>query len=1002
MKKLYYAHYPALQACFVRFVREHRASPLDKWLVVTASSWMAQSLQTCLAREQGTLANIHFVTGSSLVSQLDSEAPGQTLPLLPQNHVRDFLIEQILCTPGLERYPLSVGLVQAVKSALRDLEDSLADPAVLEEHWHSMPDFVLEQDGGRFEWLIKVYRAYCEQENRLPGYRSYQQAFERALNQVEKSPYLRSFSHILIYGFYDMPGRQWELLSRVRNAYPVTVFAPYAKHPAYQFAQKFFETNWMGVPGAENVNVPFTGALGRSADYLFSAGGSSPNVQVQITSVPDINGSVFYAAKEILKLISRGTATQDIAVIVRTLTPYQDEIRRVFKNNCLPLDASFTYPFTHYALGNFILNLLNLTANGFARENVLAIFSSPYFKNKDKVAWCRLVRKSAVQRDLTQWDDLLDVTHNMTSSLKQWLFQTAQTLQTFETVQSWETGTAKIWEFLQTQVDVTCLQGKDTEIFDAVQETLAQMKGYQAIRKQSRKGELLRQTVEALNELAFNEAESIRGGITVTDAIRARGLSFKYVFLLGLNDREFPLITPEDPILRDYYRVVLRDTLGYWINPSLDRGEEEKLLFYNAVTTAQNYLYVTYARYEADGKPAIPSVYMAELARVCELNLQAADAPRISGRTAERLSACELSFLTPQELSYQIVLRPQSVENFRQAGLLDEAKLRSLTAARALVTLGELGAYDGVISNASAIFKRQNARGFSPSALEELGQCPLKYFFNRVLHLAEPEEPASRYELAADTRGTLYHQVLQDFYQTLYQKKLTHNLFDEAAAYYLAESFDKFYNISSYKNFGIYPVVWELILENLKRTLTDFVQQDLKNLGMFTPTFFEQEVSPVSIPDLPFKLRGIIDRIDVNAKSKQFYVADYKSTRKSTRLTEDVFTQLILQPFVYVLLAPTVQELADYTSAGSCLLTIAKYKKTELSTQDFADIYKRVCALLVQLACLIQNGTFFMRPSDKCRYCPYGLLCRKDAFKSLLRARKSKPFVQLEEVRHAA
>ncbi len=1002
MKKLYYAHYPALQACFVRFVREHRADPLDKWLVVSASSWMAQSLQTCLAREQGTLANIHFVTASSLVSRLDSEVPGQTLPLLPQNHVRDFLIEQILCTPGLERYPLSVGLVQTVKSALRDLADSLADPAVLEEHWHSMPDFVLEQDGGRFEWLIKVYKAYCEKENQLPGYRSYQQAFERALNQVEKSSYLRSFSHILIYGFYDMPGRQWELLSRVRGAYPVTVFAPYAKHPAYQFAQKFFETNWMSVPGAENAEVPFTGALGRSAQYLFSTGGSAPNTQVQITSVPDISGSVFYAAKEILKLISKGAATRDIAVIVRTLAPYQEEIRRVFKNNCLPLDASFSYPFTHYALGNFILNLLNLAANGFVREKVLAIFSSPYFKNKDKAAWSRLVRKSAVQRDLSQWDDLLDDTHSVTPALKQWLFQTAQTLQSFEAIQSWETGIAKIWEFLQTQMDVTCLQGKDTEILDAVQETLAQMKEYQAIRKKSREGELLRQTVEALNELSFNEVESIRGGITVTDALRARGLSFKYVFLLGLNDREFPLITPEDPILRDYYRVLLRDTLGYWINPSLDRGEEEKLLFYNAVTTAQNYLYVTYARYEADEKPAIPSVYVAELARVCELNLQAADAPRVSGRMGERLSACETSFLTPQELSYQMVLRPQSVENFRQAGLLDAAKLRSLTSARALVTLGELGPYDGVLSNASALFKRQNTRGFSPSALEELGQCPLKYFFNRVLYLGQPEEPASRCELAANTQGTLYHQVLQDFYQTLYQKKLTHNLFDEAAAHYLAESFDKFYNISSYKNFGIYPVVWELILENLKHTLTAFVQQDLKNLGTFTPTFFEQEVSSDLGPELPLKLRGIIDRIDVNTNSKQFYVVDYKSTRKSTRLTEDIFTQLILQPFVYVLLAHTIQELVDYTSAGSCLLTIAKYKKTELSTQDFGNIYKRVCALLVQLARQIQNGIFFMNPSDKCRYCPYGLLCRKDAFKPLLRARKSKPFAKLEEVRRAA
>ncbi len=194
--KLYYAHYPALENRFARLVQETRTNPVDKWLVVCASSFIAQRLQTRLAGELGALANLYFITGSVLVSQLDQEAPGDTLPLLPQDHVRDFLIKEILSEPGLKRYTLSHGFVQAVKSSLRDLSDSLADPAVLEEHLLSMPDYVLEQDGGRFEWLVHVYKRYLERENSIPGYRSYQTAFERALNQVETSTYLHSFSPV--------------------------------------------------------------------------------------------------------------------------------------------------------------------------------------------------------------------------------------------------------------------------------------------------------------------------------------------------------------------------------------------------------------------------------------------------------------------------------------------------------------------------------------------------------------------------------------------------------------------------------------------------------------------------------------------------------------------------------------------------------------------------------------------------------------------------------------
>ncbi len=998
--QLYYAHYPALEDSFMHFVRTHRPSPTAKWGVICASSWLAQRLQARLAHELGAVANIHFMTLGSLIGRLDSEAPGTHLPLLPQNHVRDYLIKELLATPGLDLYPLSRGFVQAVKSALRDMEDSLVTPDVLEEHLQSMPDFVLEQDGGRFAWLVRLYKQYVEKTNAVPGYRSYQTMFEGALNQVEKSGYLKSFSQLLIYGFYDMTGRQWELLSRVRAHYPGAVFVPYEKHPAYSFAQKFFESNWLSSPGAKDVNTPPSGALGDSTKYLFASGGSAPNKQVQIVSVPDGNGAVFYTAKEILKELSRGTRPADIAVLVRTLEPYQDEIRRVFQANCLPLDASFTYPFSKYALGNFCLNLLGLAANGFSRENILAVFSSPYFNQPDKAVWRRLVQKSAVKRDLAQWQGLLPADNPATPAVQAWIAQTARTLTQLSKPQAWQAGAAALWEFLHAQTDTTAFQGKDAEVFQTVQETLAQLAMYAAVRPASQEGELLKEAANALSTLTFNEVESIRGGITVTDALRARGLRFKTVFILGLNDKEFPLITAEDPILRDYYRHQLRDTLGYWINASLDRGDEEKLLFYNALTCARENLHVCYARYGQDAKPAVPSVYVAELARVCELNLQADNAPRISGRLSERLANCPAEFLTPKEVSYQIVLSTRPVENYRRAGLLTPPKERSLAAARALAGIGTLNEYDGIITGGPEIFARENARGFSPSALQEVGACPLKYFFNRALHLGEPDEPASRHELPADKRGSAYHEILHDFYETLLHQNLTHHLFEAGVATYMEQSISKFYTPKSYEVFGIYPVVWEMILENIREKLTAFAVQDVKQLGTFTPSIFEQDVAAQLGADLPIKLRGIIDRVDVDTSAHTFYVVDYKSTRKgSGKLAQDFFTQLILQPFMYLLLAPTLAQLKNYRLAGACLLAISPYKKSELTDHEFEAMHAKACAFLTRLTDLIKHGTFFMNPSVLCTYCPYGLLCRKDAFKPLLRVRKSAQLRALEEAR---
>lgn len=998
--KLYYAHYPALQSRFIRFVRENRTSPVDKWLVVCASSFLSQHLQARLAGELGAIANIHFITAGALMNQLDRQAPGDTLALLPQDHVRDFLIKEILKEPGLNRYALSRGFVQAVKSSLRDLADSLADPAVLEEHLLSMPDYVLEQDGGRFEWLVHVYKRYLERENSLPGYRSYQTAFERALSQVETSAYLQSFSHIIVYGFYDMSGRQLELIDRVKSCYPVTAFAPYEKHPAYVFAKKFFETNWLSAPGAEDVNVPTPMAIGKSASHLFAGSGSAAGTHVEIVSAPDVKGSVFYIVKEICKRIQAGERTADIAILARDVAPYQEELRRACRANCLPLNASFVYPLYKYALGTFCLNLLELGASGFSREKVLAVFSSPYFKEAHKAAWRRLVTRSLVNRDISQWNDLLPQTSGFEQGVLSWINTANAVLEKLARPQLWEEGVKVALNFLAAYVDETSFEGKDAEIYQKIKETILKINSYSAVRKQCEPGELVQEITQALASLTFNEVEAVQGGITVTDAIRARGLSFKTVFLLGLNDQEFPLVTPEDPILRDYYRYHLRDTLGYWINASLDRADEEKLLFYNAVTCATEHLHALYHRYDSEGKPGVPSVYVAELARACELNLQAADSPRVSGRVLERLRACDTFCLTPKEFSYRLILSADPLKEYRAAGLLTDGKKRALTVAQTVGKTETLGAYDGMIASGEKLFSRENKRGFSPSALQELGACPMKYFFNRALRLGEPEEPASREGLAPNQQGTAYHEILREFYQTLVEQRALHDLFDVGLVEHMQQIIAHHYAANSYRLFGIYPVVWEIILENIRQKLSDFAVQDVKELGDFVPQYFEQEIVTQPSSNLPISLRGFIDRLDVNEKTKQFRIADYKSTRKGTaNLAKDFFTRLVFQPIMYILMVQQNARWKKYQTAGSCLLSIDPYSKRDLSADQYAAIKDRATGFLIRLTDLVKTGTLFMCPGEICMYCPYHLLCRKDAFKPLLRAQKSAQRAALEEAR---
>ncbi len=1002
--ELFYAHYPSLEKSFVRFVRARRKNPLEPWLMVCASSFLARRLAGVLARENGAVANIHFITGSSLLRTLDAEH-GPALPEFPQDNLRDFLLKDILTEPGLNRYPVSRGFVQALKASLRDMADSLADPDVLEEHLGATPDPVLSQEAERFGWFVRVYRRFNEREGQIPGYRPYREIFERALNGVESSAFLQGFKQIVFYGFYDMPGRQLELIGRIQTAYPTAVFAPYKKHPAYRFAQKFFETNWLGSsPSASDEDGQDFGALGPGGAFVFAPQGAVSAPGVNIVSAADPRGEVFFAAKEILRLTEKeGYQFGDIALIARACAPYQDEVRRRFKQNCIPLDASFSYPLHKFPLGVFCLNLFSLAARGFDRDTVLAVLSSPYFKPEQKYKWRRLALASLASRDLSQWRDLLPQTKDFDPVFLTWLENCQSRLDALNAPRAWADVSALALSFLAENTDESAFRGKDAEIYRAVCDKIVSLQKYAAVRLQSRAGETVEELIDALYSLSFNEAESVCGGVTFTDAVRARGLQFKAVFLLGMNEKSFPQIVPEDPVFRDRYRYLLRDVLGYWINQKLERVDEERLLFFAAATAAREKLYALYSRTGVDGKEAVPSVYLAELARAARVNWSPEETPRVSGRISEQIASISPEFLTPKELSFSIILQPESArENYRQAGLLTAEKESSLSASAALSQTGAPHAFDGFVTSGSEIFSRANdGAGFSPSALQELASCPMKYFFDKGLNLEDKDDAMSRRELSPDKRGTVYHEILQDFYTELYRLGLTHEVFDSAAVEYLNRAVLGRYTGASYKEFGIYPVVWDLILQDIRTRLALFVTEDLKNLGPFTPSYFEKEFARLEVPGLPFKLRGVIDRVDVDAEHKTFVVADYKSSKKGTKnLAADFFTHLIFQPFLYVLAAEKLPSLAGFSSAGSCLLSInPSYIRRDLEPSAFEELRPRAEKFLTLLAQYVKQGSFFLNPSELCDYCPYAAICRRDSFACLMRARKSEQSRRLQEAR---
>ena len=236
------------------------------------------------------------------------------------------------------------------------------------------------------------------------------------------------------------------------------------------------------------------------------------------------------------------------------------------------------------------------------------------------------------------------------------------------------------------------------------------------------------------------------------------------------------------------------------------------------------------------------------------------------------------------------------------------------------------------------------------------------------------------------------------FYSYLYEHHLTDSLFDSGAVKYIEQIVENECPKDGYRVCGIYPLMWELTIENIRQQLTDFVTEDLKELGTFIPSRFEKEVSLEPTEKMPFRLNGRIDRIDLDDTNHTFRIVDYKSSKKdheTKNLVSDLFRYLTFQPFLYLFIALYLEDLKKYTPAESVLLAInPKYNKRTLTHEQFETISTQACTFFNYLTDLIKNGTFFIYQSDKktdniCKYCPYSSICRKDSFNTLLRARKS-------------
>ena len=965
----------------------------EKTLVVAPSGRLLERLERALLERRGCVANVELRTFMGLASLLAAELPGGR-PFLGDPAYYDFALKTVLQERGELSLTAARGCVSAVRSAVRDAADACIDPALILQNLEG-GEFRKKSEAERVSWLLRLQASYLERLEQLPVMPHYS-LFRTAAAQAVDSPSLREYDSVVFYGFYDLTGLQYELLRAVsKAARQASLYFPLLKHPAYDFAKRFYESNIAGLSSETQwLEEDWKGcAIGGAAQALFNPGGANgASVRDDSFSVATASGradELWFAAKEILRLVeNEGYAWQDICVTARSFEPYLPQLRQVFLEQRVPVADRISLPLAAHPLSRWALALLTAEESGFSAERLREIISSPYFcRSGESAAWLRVSaglgtvsgaeKICAALRAFSGGDETLK---NAALSLADWMQKLRGQLLSLSAPGQWTSLCDGALAVLDGQLDAQAVSSEDAAALEEFKNCVESLRRLADLRPAAEK-EFLEELCARFGSAGLKIGPRAENGIRLLDAMAVRGHSFRAVIMLGLNEKIFPRVVREDPILRDEHRRFLRDAGGFWIMPKLEGYEEERLLFHMLAASARQRLVCVCCRSDEEGKAAVPSLYLEELCAAAGFSLR--DAKRVRSvprRFADKIALCDSASLSESEISTALsLLGPQ--EGYAGAGLETEFFSWCRQKAQTLGSGVKASAYDGLCGPLSGFSEGVDERGFSPSALESLLGCPMQYFLHYALGLDSPGSPLDPGGLAADIKGRLYHEALRGLYE-----HMAHIGGDCSAAE--ARGFlGRYFNSALHGAYGLYPLVWKSLAADMTERILKLLEADKLSRGNYRPAFFERAGEAQS--RCGFQVHGRMDRIDVNEAENAVRVVDYKTSieNRPSKPEKLISSGKIFQPFIYLELANALFAKENLKAREAVFIGLQDDpgKDGALPVQaftaaDFEVSAQEVCRVAQVLAGLVRKGEFFIQPDlgemKRCSWCAYGGVCR--------------------------
>ncbi len=771
--------------------------------------------------------------------------------------------------------------------------------------------------------------------------------------------------------------------------------------------------------------------------------------------------------REIVSLVrDKGMRYRDISVIARDAEQYKSIVERIFPIYDIPVFVDRKLPLSGHSITLLVMGLLDIAVSGFTYENIFNYIKSPFspltFDEADELEnYCLAtgIRPYSWGKPFVSRYGAYNPENGSTAGRL-----TEEKLIYINTLrEKVYTPLSKLIENLKKKSTVKELS---LYLFDFFTEIKLKEKIRKSAIELEENGENLYalQTVQVYNVLIeiFNDICNVLGEkiltlkefrttvfaglqsveigtipssndcVTVGSIDRIKGHGAKVVFLVGTNSGVFPLAPTESGLFSDEDKKAL-EKLGIEMPPTLsEQAQNEQLLVYDALTCANEKLYISYPLSD-NGKNALMPSEIVERVRTIFPDAYFTDDLFNLPDTRKYITTKKAVFdLVAAKLNDyinhgKILTKEESAAAYYFENSQEYSHLFKTAMNMTIFTSSATPVSPYLIKKAIG----ENMKT-SITRLETYNKCPFSYFAKYILKL----EPKQIFELNSSDSGSFLHDFLDKLSNLISASTdengnpLTWKTID-----------DDFIKINTPKvlseilsgvneNMLRMPRI-KALFERLCRSAENAARSVKRHIskGDFIPMGYEisfdenGKFKPTKIildDGATIVLRGRIDRADelLFNNGKFVRIVDYKSSEKTLSLS-DVYKGVQLQLFVYLSnlcengyqpagilycnLSDPIVDIAPGTNEDEIIKKrydelrmngivlseegmlehmggkdILKSGKTA-TAKDFNNMFRHLKKTIKKTAESIYNGLFPIKCNDDaCKWCEFSKLCRSN------------------------